>query len=179
MTFSVPPVPVIETIRLKLRGHRLEDFSSCAAMWADPLVTRFIGGKPSTEQQVWMRLMGYVGHWSLMGFGYWAVEEKATGLFVGELGFADFKRDIIPSIKGVPELGWALTPAFHGKGYATEALQGAMGWGDKNLKTHRTACIINPGNLASIRVAAKCGYKQMAQTTYNGEPTLMFERVVR
>jgi len=43
-------VPTLETERLKLRAHRLEDFVHCAAMWADPEVTRYIGGKPYTEE---------------------------------------------------------------------------------------------------------------------------------
>ncbi len=86
--------PRIRTERLVLRGHRLDDFPDALAMWSDPDVTRFIGGVPSTEQQVWSRMLSYAGHWSLPGFGYWAVEEAASGAFIGELGFANFKRDI-------------------------------------------------------------------------------------
>jgi RimJ/RimL family protein N-acetyltransferase len=77
-------VPVIETERLRLRGHRLEDFAEIAAMWADPVVTRYIGGKPLTEEDVWARLLRYVGHWAWMGFGYWVVEGKGSGDFAGE-----------------------------------------------------------------------------------------------
>ena len=75
-------------------------------------------------------MLSYLGHWSLMSFGYWALEEKETGRFIGELGFADFKRDIEPSLKGIPELGWALASPAHGKGYATEALRVVGAWGD-------------------------------------------------
>ncbi len=168
--------PILETKRLKLRGHRLTDFKDCAAMWAEPGVVRYIGGKPSTEQEVWARVMRYVGHWSLMGFGYWAVEEKASGQFVGELGFADFKREMVPSINGVPELGWALATHAHGKGYATEALRAVIAWADQSFKWPRTVCIIDPGNLASIRVAEKCGYQELLRTTYQGHPTILFAR---
>ncbi len=173
----VTEVPVIETKRLKLRGHRLEDFVDCAAMWADPIVTRHIGGKPFSEEEVWARLLRYVGHWSLMGFGYWAIEERDTGDFVGELGFADFKRDMEPSIKGVPELGWVLASKAHGKGYATEAVRAAIAWGEDHFGPVRTVCIIHPDNLASIRVAEKCGYKDLQHTTYKGHATLLFNRV--
>ncbi len=168
--------PEIETVRLRLRGHRLDDLADAIAMWADPAVTRFIGGKPSTEQQTWSRLLGYVGHWALLGFGYWAIEEKASGRFVGELGFADFKRDIDASMKDVPELGWALAPRVHGNGYATEAVRAAVAWGDERFGTARTVCMIDPGNLASIRVARKCGYREFASTRFNDRPTLFFER---
>ena len=168
-------VPVIITERLKLRSHQLDDFADCAAMWADPEVTRHIGGKPFSEQQAWSKLLCYVGHWKLMGFGYWAVEEKSTGRFVGELGFADFKRDIEPST-GVPELGWALVSRAHGKGYATEAVRAAVSWGDDHFGPARTVCIIHPANQASIRVAQKCGYKEFQRTTYKDEPAIIFAR---
>jgi RimJ/RimL family protein N-acetyltransferase len=173
---SATEVPVIKTERLTLRGHRLDDFADCAAMWAAPVVTRYIGGKPFSEEEVWARLLRYVGHWSLMGFGYWAIEERETGDFAGELGFADYKRNIEPSIRGVPELGWVLVSRAHGKGYATEAARAAVAWGEAHFGPARTVCIIHPENLASIRVAQKCGYKEFQRTTYKGHAAIIFDR---
>jgi RimJ/RimL family protein N-acetyltransferase len=145
-------------------------------MWADSNVTRYIGGKPLTEEESWTKLLRYVGHWSLLGFGYWAVEEKETCNFVGEVGFADYKRDLEPSLKGVPEIGWVFASQAHGKGYATEAVRGAVAWGDTHFLSVRTACIIDPENLSSLRVAAKCGYREFQLTTYKGQPTMMLIR---
>jgi RimJ/RimL family protein N-acetyltransferase len=82
-------VPVIETERLRLRGYRREDFAECAAMWGDAGVTRYVGGKPLTEEETWARVLRYIGHWGWMGFGYWVVEEKASGNFAVEVGFAE------------------------------------------------------------------------------------------
>lgn len=172
-------VPVIHTERLTLRGHRLDDYEDCCAMWGDPIVTRHIGGQPSTRQQTWSRILSYAGHWGLLGFGYWVIEESATRRFVGETGFADFHRDIAPSMQGVPELGYALSPAFHGNGYATEAIQAALAWVDAHLKAPRTVCLIDPQNAASIRVAERCGYSVFESATFNGGPALFLERVVR
>jgi RimJ/RimL family protein N-acetyltransferase len=50
-------VPILETERLRLRGHRLDDFPASAAMWADPVVTRHTTGKPQTREEVWLRLL--------------------------------------------------------------------------------------------------------------------------
>ena len=101
--FTLPatagPAPVIETERLRLRGHGLDDHASSYALWNDPLVYRYITGAPMAESDSWAKLLRYAGHWALLGFGYWLVEEKATGRFVGEVGFGDFKREIEPSIK--------------------------------------------------------------------------------
>jgi RimJ/RimL family protein N-acetyltransferase len=169
-------IPVIETERLRLRGHRVSDFAACTAMWADPVVTRYISGRPFTAEEVWARLLRYVGHWTLLGFGFWLIEEKDSGAFVGEAGLAEFQRDIDPPIQGIPEVGWVLSPQFHGKGYATEAVRAAVAWGDTRFDRARTVCLIHPDNLASVRVAEKCGYRPLAATTYKTQPTLMFER---
>jgi RimJ/RimL family protein N-acetyltransferase len=173
---TAPAVPILETARLRLRGHRLEDFPHSAAMWADPNVTRHVGGRPLTEEECWTRFLRYVGHWAVSGFGYWVTEEKATGAFVGEIGFADYKRALQPSMKGIPESGWVLASHAHGKGYATEAVRAIVAWGDAHFGPLRTACIIAPENRASIRVAEKCGYRQSQVATYHDHPVLIFVR---
>lgn len=169
-------IPVVETSRLQLRGHRKGDLAACVAMWSDPIVTRYISGRASTEQQTWSRLLTYIGHWDLMGFGYWAIEEKSTGDFVGEVGLADFKRDIAASMKGSPELGFALVPRVHGKGYATEAVRGALSWADTNIAQPRSICLVNPQNAASRCVAEKCGYEVFEESLYNGQSVLFLAR---
>jgi RimJ/RimL family protein N-acetyltransferase len=169
-------IPAVDTERLTLRGHRIEDLAECSAMWADAEVTRYISGRPNTGEEVWARLLRYVGHWSLLGFGYWVVRERASGRFVGEVGLADFKREFEPSFGGAPEMGWALAPWAHGKGFATEAVRGALAWSDGHFGKVRTVCMVDPSNTASLRVAEKCGYRQYGQATYKGSPSLLFER---
>jgi len=168
--------PVIETERLRLRPHRANDFADCVAMWSDPAVVRYTIGDPSPPQRTWIRILAYCGHWALLSYGYWAVEERTSGRYVGELGFADFKRDIVPSIEGMPELGWALVPQFHGKGYATEALRAAVAWGDQRFAQGRTVCIIHPDNHQSFRVAEKLGYKAIFSATGTGGSSIILAR---
>lgn len=168
--------PSIETPRLLLRQHRLNDLDACAAMWADPLVTRYIGGRPFSREDAWSKILRYAGHWTLLGFGYWAIFDKATGKFVGEVGFADFKREIDPPLADTPEIGWALAPAAHGRGLGTEAVAAAVQWSEQNFKGKATVCLIDPANVASLRVASKCGYRERAKLTYKNSQTLLFER---
>ncbi len=174
--FSPPAVPTIETERLILRGHRLDDFPRSAAMWADPKVVEYVGGKPLTEEDSWTKFLRYVGHWTVFGFGYWVAEEKATGTFVGEIGFADYKRELEPSLKGIPEIGWVLASQAHGKGYATEAARAVIKWGEAHFGAVRTACIIAPEHRASIQVASKCGYRNPIPSMYKGHSVLIFYR---
>ncbi len=168
-------IPVIETARLRLRGSRASDLDAAAAKWADPAVTRFTGGRAFTREESWARLLRYAGHWQWFGYGFWAVETRDDGAYVGELGFAEFQRDIVPAI-GVPEMGWSFVAAAHGRGYASEGIRAALAWADANLAAAKTACIIDPDNIASIRVAKRCGFAEIGAVRYKGSITLKFER---
>src|SRR4051812_21679512 len=108
-------IPVIETERLILRDHRLADFNAYAAMWRDPIVTRFIGGKARTREESWVRFLRHAGMWHHLGFGFWAIEDKTSGRFLGEGGFHEIRRAIEPSLEGTLEAGWALLPEVHGR----------------------------------------------------------------
>lgn len=170
------PIPILETARLRLRAHRLDDFSDCLALWSDPMVTRYIGGVPLSPEEVWTRILRYAGHWALLDYGYWVAEEKDTSTFVGELGFADYKRDLDPPLGDIPEAGWVFASAMHGKGYATEAVQAIHSWGKRHSNFSQTACMIHPENAPSLRVAEKVGYRENARTFYKGKPTILFRR---
>jgi RimJ/RimL family protein N-acetyltransferase len=173
---TAPTVPVLQTERLILSGHTLADFEESAAMWSDPQVTRYIGGRPNTEEECWARLLRYGGLWSLLGYGYWLVRERASGRFVGEVGLADFRREITPALDGEPEAGWVLAPWAHCRGFATEAARAVLEWGDANLAAPRTVCLIAPDNAGSIHVAQKCGFHERTRTTFKGEDTIILER---
>ena len=175
-TAQLVAAPVIETARLRLRGHDLADFSDCVALWSDPQIVRYTLGEPSPPQRTWMRLLAYRGHWALLGFGYWAVQEKASGRYIGELGFADFKRAMKLSLAGMPELGWALARWAQGQGYATEALQAAVAWGDAQFPSRRTVCIIHRDNEPSLRVAARLGYDITLQAPGDAETNFVLAR---
>ena len=175
-TRSSDAIPVIETERLRLRAMEVEDLPDYVAMWADPVVLEHIGIPPSSQEQTWTRLLRAHGLWSLFGFGFWAVEEKTSGRFAGEVGFAEFMREMEPSLVGTPEAGWVFAAWSHGQGFATEAAQAALEWWDTHRHGARTVCIINASNSGSFRVAEKCGYKEFARTVYHDHPIAIMER---
>jgi RimJ/RimL family protein N-acetyltransferase len=174
----VPPsaAPELETKRLILRAPSVADYEALHANWSDPIVVKYLSGIPSTREESWNRLMRYLGYWPALGYGFWAVVEKSSGLYIGEMGIAEFKRGLTPSLDGRPEFGWVLTPRAHGKGYATEALTKITEWADQSLDAEFTCCITDPENTASNNLARKFGFNEIAKTTYHGEPTLVFER---
>ena len=73
-------------------------------------------------------------------------------------------------------MGWVLAPHTHGQGYAAEAAQAALAWGDAHLPVARTVCLIDVANLPSLRLAAKCGYQEIDRVSYKGVPVVLLER---
>lgn len=168
--------PTLTTERLILRPFRAEDFDAYAAIWADPIVMRYITGTPMSREDSWSRALRWIGLWQHMGFGFLMVEEKATGTLLGEVGFQERRRDLTPSIEGTLETGWGLIPAAQGKGYATEAMAAALAWADAAFPGMRYTALIDAQNLASVRVAAKSGFREFARTEYHGAPVILHER---
>ncbi len=169
-------IPIIETARLRLRGHYAADLEASVAMWQQPQFYQYLGGQTITEEEVWTKMLRHMGVWYIEGYGFWAVEEKATGQYIGAVGFGTWQRDITPSLKGWPEVGWVLAPHTHGQGYAAEAALAALAWGDTHLPGARTVCLIGVDNLPSLRLAIKCGYQEFSRTDYKGQPVVLLER---
>jgi RimJ/RimL family protein N-acetyltransferase len=170
---------VIRTERLVLRPPVLTDFDDFEAVYGDAGVVRHLGGRPFTREESWARLMRHVGHWKLFGYGFWVMRDRLDGQFVGDLGFANFRRDIEPGYEDSPEAGWVLQPSKQRQGFAIEAMRAAHDWFDERIRAHRTVCIIAPENTASTRLAEKCGYKEYARTQYKKTTVVLHERLVQ
>ena len=169
-------IPRLETDRLILRRRTIEDFPAYAAMWADPRVVRHFSTGPLNEEDAWTKFARMEGYWRLAGYGFWLVEEKASGALIGEVGAADFKRAIIPPLAGKPEFGWVLSGDAHGKGYAREAVAAALQWAEAKFPGATFSCIIDPSNEPSIRVAEHFGFRKERMALLAGKEVIIFHR---
>lgn len=153
MTLGTPAAPTLETPRLVLRGWRPDDVAPYAAMLADAGTARFITarGHGLSEAEAWSETMWLVGHWQMLGYGMFVVEERSTGAFLGRVG------PLHPPWWPAVEIAWALAPAARGRGYATEAARAATGWAFAALPLDRIVSIIDPRNEPSRRVAERLG----------------------
>ncbi len=167
--------PTITTERLTLRQPEAQDFEAFAAMWANPIVTRYIDGQPRPREGSWRTFLALIGHWHLKGFGYFLAFDRESGAFVGTIGLANFEREIGADFDAFPEAGWSFTPEWHGRGIATEALRATLAWAETALGHDHFVCVISPDNVASIRVAEKCGFKKVRELTYHDAPTVIYE----
>jgi len=166
---------MLETARLRLRAHRSEDFEPIAAMCGDAEVMQHLSG-PQQREDAWRRMLCGPGMWALLGFGYWVVERREDGAVIGQVGLADFKRDVVPSIEGLPELGCIFATAAHGQGFAREAADAVLAWADEHLQPEQVVATVDHDNKRSIRLAERLGFSEREEATYKGEPLLLFRR---
>jgi RimJ/RimL family protein N-acetyltransferase len=160
-------ITMLETERLIMRGWRESDLEPMAAFYSDDANARFIGGGQPRDQ-VWRRIAMYVGHWVLRGYGFWALEEKATGEFAGWCGLW------FPEGWPEPEIGWGLMPMARGKGYATEAAKRARDHAYGELGWTTAISFIAPENHASRAVAERLGATLDYETELFGQPANVF-----
>jgi RimJ/RimL family protein N-acetyltransferase len=168
--------PTLETERLTLRDFRRDDLDAHAATLGDEEVMRHIGGKPMDREDSWRRLLGGIGMWSLIGMGPWAVELKADGRMIGHCGFFQFEREMSPSIRGEPEMGWIFDRTVHGQGIAFEACHAALKWAEDALVAPSYPAIIDLDNLPSIKLAERLGFVRQGNATYRDAPIAFFRR---
>ena len=168
--------PTLRTERLILRPLSLDDWEAYAAAWADPRMTAFIGGQPRTRTESWGKFLQSIGLWPLFGYGYWSFVDRESGAFLGNGGLASFERGL-SELTGYPEAGWAFVPDAWGKGLATEAMAAVLAWADETLGHKEIRCIIDPDNIASLRVAAKLGFQAMGEVEFPPGKTGVYRRI--
>jgi len=152
-------IPHLVTERLHLRAWKDTDFEPFAALYADEAGARYIGGACERDE-AWRRLAATIGHWTLRGYGLWALEAKRDSAFVGWAGLWN------PEGWPEPEIGWTLVAAARGQGLATEAAQRARAFAYDDLGWTTAISLISLPNQASVAVAERLGARM--------ERTMMF-----
>lgn len=145
---------LLTTERLFLRQFHVLDADSLVHIFGDPEVMRFGDGVQTKEWiQAWINtcLERYHETW---GFGPYAVVEKPNRNVIGYCGLFFF-----PDVNGKPEVevGYRLRRSAWGQGYATESVTAVRDYAFNTLGIQRLIAIIDPANIASIRVAEKVG----------------------
>ena len=149
----------------------MDDLDDLHALYHSPDVRKYYTeGIPNDEEirreLAWIVDECYVQY----GFGMWATMDKATGKFIGRCGLCPMDIEGHEEI----EVAYMLAKEYWGQGLATEAAQAILKYGFEQAGVSRLICVINPGNLASARVAEKIGMTLEIDGDVNGEPTLLY-----
>jgi RimJ/RimL family protein N-acetyltransferase len=141
----------LETARLRLRPFVAADLDDLFLLFSDPEVMRYVGNGVFARAETEQLLERMLGHWPRLGFGMWALHDKASGRFVGRCGIKPLGDT--PEI----ELGYSLHRAFWGRGMATEASVASIRFGFETANLSRIVAIARPENVQSRRVMEKVG----------------------
>jgi len=159
----------LETERLILERLRSEHVDDLGRMHRDPQVMATLGGVRRAEETE--RILAECDrHWEQYGFGLWAVQVKATGLFAGRGGL---KHTYIGERDEV-EVAYALLPQYWGQGLATELAVACVRAGFDVLHRPDLVCFTLTTNRASQRVMEKVGFRYECDVIHAGLPHVFY-----
>jgi len=143
---------ILETERLILRPVDPDrDFEPWAKAMADANTVRYLGTKPMNRAESWRSMAVVIGHWAIRGYGFFSLQHRETGEWVGRVG------PWYPEGWPAPEVGWTISPDHLGRGYATEAALASLRYAFETLGWKQVIHVIMEGNEASMAVARKIG----------------------
>lgn len=145
----------IETERLLLRLWEQGDWIELHRTHGAPEVTQWLNIPEPSMDMTAFAVGRFSGQWRSLGFGMWALVEKATGRLVGRTGLHYHRDWPLDDIK--VEAGWALEPSVWGRGYATEAARASLAFAFDHLELRRVFSITLPSNERSQAVMRRCG----------------------
>jgi RimJ/RimL family protein N-acetyltransferase len=152
----------INTERVLLRGWRDADLKPWAEMNADPQVRAHLGPLLTPEQAA-ASMQHFQEGLDRDGYGFWALEVRETGEFVGMAGL-DAVDDDMP-VSGV-EIGWRLARSAWGHGYATEAALALLEYGFTTLGLAEILAITTSENLRSQAVMRRLAMTPAVEFEY-------------
>ncbi len=144
----------ITTARLDLVPLGIGHAEEMAEVLSDPALHAFVGGVPDSAEALRARYERLAGGCPEPGVSWlnWVVRLRSEGRLTGTV-----QATVTASGRErVAEIAWVVGTAWQGRGIATEAARGLVGWLDRQSVRTVTAHI-HPEHRASEAVAAAAG----------------------
>jgi [ribosomal protein S5]-alanine N-acetyltransferase len=155
----------LETARLVIRTFEPRDAEAWVAMVNDPEVVRFLPPSPDATIESFRDVIERRHAMEReIGYAMWAVDDKATGTFVGQCGIRPVDEGAGPEI----DLAYHYTKGSWNKGYATEAVIAVLAHGLGPVGLDRIMAVAMQENIGSWRVMEKAGMGYQGLVDYYG-----------
>ena len=156
-------IPTLETPHLILRPWQAEDAEAWYQVLQEPdLLKYFPETQPPSRRMADRYIEHHLEHWRTHGYGHWVVATRGDDRVVGWTGL-----EYVPELEQA-ELAYLLSRSVWGRGYATEAGRAAVCFGFETVRLVELIALVHPENVASIRVAEKCGMTLLDRVTLWG-----------
>ena len=162
---------ILTTARLRLEPVCPAHYAGLRVLNADPLVMRFISGKPETPEETAAMIERVQGRWRQFGYSWWSFIEIESGELVGAGCIQHLGHD--PA--NAHEIGWRLRPDRWGRGYAIEAARRMAAFAFDDLEAPLLAAICDPGNADSARVMQRLGMQCQGEAFWHGQAVTQYE----
>lgn len=165
----IATAPKIETDRLTLRGIGAHDVEACMDFLTSSRA-EYIGRKKD-RREAWRTVATLIGHWTLRGYGPWAVADRASNQILGVIG------PWCPEGWPEPEMSWSVFAEAEGRGIAREAAIAARAHAYDVLGWKTVVSYIDPENTRSIRLAESLGAvidPDAAHPDFDGDPCIVY-----
>lgn len=144
------PATIAETNRCYIREMASGDMDALYEILSDEETAKYLPAKAGSKEEELEKLISYVSQvYSFFGYGYWGVFSKETGELIGRAGFKEGEYPL--------EAGYVIKRSHWRQGYATEVLSELVHYAEEELGTSEIYANIDEQNIASLRVAEKCG----------------------
>jgi RimJ/RimL family protein N-acetyltransferase len=167
---------MLTTERLELSQPVAADLEGVAALVAPEAMRRFLGDRAPDMAGEYARFARNAGSWALYGYGTFMVRERGCARIIGTCGVFHSWRGFGQGFDDAPEIGWIIGQDVWGRGYATEAMRGALAWFDHIYGPRRIVCMIEQDNKASFAIAARLGFVAFAQQEFGGRLLTLLQR---
>jgi ribosomal-protein-alanine N-acetyltransferase len=154
LEFNFTPFPVIETERLLLRRITNDDVNEVFELRSNPETMKYIPRPLVKNNEEALEHIAMIEEKIVTNVGInWGITLKGDNKLLGIIGYYRMQPENYRA-----EIGYMLSPHFHGKGIIPEAVNRLIKYGFDNLKLHSIEAVIDPENFASEKVLQKCGF---------------------
>lgn len=148
-------MPVLQPPRLRLEPLDDRHFEGLHRLNRDPVVMRYITGRPDTLQDTQSMIDRVKARWAEFGYSWWGFIRREDGELIGSGCIQHLNRDP----EGPLETGWRLRQDAWGQGYASEAARHMVGWAFETLTPELVCAVCQPPNVASATVMERLGMR--------------------
>ena len=166
MTYLIPEE--LETERLLLRTFKNDDWHGMHAIYSDEECIRYTIQRTLSEGESWRMMAALIGHWQLRNYGPYAIQEKQSGQIIGTTGLW------YPNDWPEPEIKWAISRNFWGKGFASEAARAVLNMIPNHMAEFCPISLILSENQASRNLAQALGATLESETTFRNQPAVIY-----
>lgn len=145
----------LTTPRLRLEPINDTHIDGLFILNSDPLVMRYITGKPDTREDTVAGVARIKARWVSVGYSWWSFIELATNEIIGAGCIQHLAQDTANPL----EIGWRLRSDKWQQGFASEAAQSMAAYAFDALEAKLLCAVCNPENVASAHVMKKLGMR--------------------